>query len=113
MKFEKTVPVQWIADFTGAELIGNKDQAATGINEIHKVTKGDISFVDFEKYYNACLNSAATVIIINKQVDCPDGKTLLVVNDPFSAYVKIVKHFQPFEPAIKLISDTAVIGKGT
>jgi len=113
MKFEKPVPVQWIAEFTGAELIGNIDQEATGINEIHKVTKGDISFVDFEKYYNACLHSAATVIIINKKVDCPDGKTLLVINDPFSAYVKIVKHFQPFEPATKLISDSAVIGKGT
>jgi len=113
MKFEKPVPVQWIADFTGAELIGNRDQKATGINEIHKVTEGDISFVDFEKYYNSCLNSAATVIIINKKVDCPDGKTLLVINDPFSAYVKIVNHFRPFEPATKLISDTAVIGRGT
>src|ERR1022692_1035238 len=101
MHFEKGVPVQWIAEFTGAKLIGNKDQLATGINEIHKVTLGDISFVDFEKYYNTCLNSAATIIIINKEVPCPEGKTLLVINDPFSAYVKIINHFCPFEPATK------------
>ena len=113
MKFEKPVPVKWIAEFTGAELIGNDTQDATGINEIHKVTTGDISFVDFEKYYNACLNSQATVIIINKAVPCPAGKTLLVTNDPFSAYVKIINHFQPFEPATKMISDSAVIGTGT
>jgi len=113
MKFEKPVPVQWIAAFTGAELVGNKEQEATGINEIHKVTSGDISFVDYEKYYNACLNSAATVIIINKRVDCPAGKTLLVTSDPFSAYIKIVKHFSPFEPSYKMISDSAVIGEGT
>ena len=113
MKFEKAVPVQWIADFTGAKLIGNASQEATGINEIHKVTNGDISFVDFEKYYNACLTSAATVIIINKEVPCPDGKTLLVTADPFSAYIKIVKHFRPFEPAYEMISDSAVIGEGT
>ena len=113
MKFEKPVPVEWLAEFTGAELIGNKEQLATGINEIHKVTAGDISFVDFEKYYNASLHSAATVIIINKQVDCPPGKTLLVTADPFSAYIKIVKHFRPFEPAIKMVSDSAVIGEGT
>jgi UDP-3-O-[3-hydroxymyristoyl] glucosamine N-acyltransferase len=113
MKFEKPVSVQWIAEFTGAQLTGNKDQMATGINEIHKVTKGDISFVDFEKYYNACLTSAATVIIINKEVPCPEGKTLLVTSDPFSAYVKIANHFRPFEPATKMISDSAVIGKGT
>ena len=113
MKFDTPVPVKWIAEFTGAELIGNDSQQATGINEIHKVTMGDISFVDFEKYYDKCINSQATIIIINKAVDCPTGKTLLVTNDPFSAYVKIVNHFRPFEPANKMVSDSAVIGKGT
>lgn len=105
--------MKWLAEFTGARLVGNSDQEATGINEIHKVVAGDISFVDFEKYYSACLNSAATVIIINKEVECPAGKTLLVTNDPFSAYVKIVQRFSPFEPATKMISDSAAIGEGT
>lgn len=113
MKFDKAVPVQWLAEYTGAKLVGNTEQEATGINEIHKVTAGDISFVDFEKYYATCLNSAATVIIINKEVECPAGKTLLVHPDPFSAYVKLVQHFRPFEPASKLISDSATIGEGT
>lgn len=113
MKFEQPVAVDWLAAFTGAKLVGNTTQQATGINEIHKVTPGDISFVDFEKYYNASLNSAATIIIINKEVECPAGKTLLVVDDPFSAYVKIVKRFRPFEPASQMISDTATIGEGT
>lgn len=113
MKFEQAVPVQWIAEFIGAELAGDDEQLATGINEIHKVTPGDISFVDFEKYYNKCLRSAATIIIINKKVECPEGKTLLVHPDPFSAYVKIVNRFRPFEPSKKLISDSAEIGEGT
>ncbi|HEY9262127.1 UDP-3-O-(3-hydroxymyristoyl)glucosamine N-acyltransferase, partial [Chitinophaga sp.] len=102
-----------IAAYIGAELIGNSQLMATGINEIHKVTPGDISFVDFEKYYNASLHSAATIIIINKKVDCPEGKAILVLDDPFSAYVKLVKRFRPFEPATKAISDSAVIGEGT
>lgn len=113
MKFEQAVPVQWLAEFTGAKLVGDTEQLATGINEIHKVTPGDISFVDFEKYYNTCLRSAATVIIINKEVDCPEGKTLLVHPDPFSAYVKIANRFRPFEPADKMISDSASIGVST
>lgn len=113
MKFEQEIPVQWIADFIGATIIGNVDNKATGINEIHKVTYGDISFVDNEKYFNNCLISPATIIIINKEVACPDGKTLLLIADPFSAYVKLVKHFRPFEPANKMISDSAVIGEGT
>lgn len=113
MKLEQAVPVQWVANFIGAKLVGDTEQMVTGLNEIHKVEQGDISFVDFEKYYNKCLNSAATIIIINKEVECPTGKTLLVHTDPFSAYVKLVKHFRPFEPAHKMISDTAVIGEGT
>lgn len=113
MKFAAPVPVSWIAEFTGAKLFGDATQLATGINEIHKVQPGDISFVDFEKYYAKCLNSAATVIIINKEVECPPGKTLLVTADPFSAYVSIVKHFRPFEPANQLISESAEIGEGT
>lgn len=113
MKFEQAVPVQWLAEYTGSKLAGDTEQLATGINEIHKVGHGDISFVDFEKYYSKCLNSAATIIIINKEVDCPPGKTLLVNDDPFSAYVKIVKRFRPFEPSFQMISDTAEIGEGT
>ena len=113
MKLEHGVPVQWIAEFTGARLLGNDTQLATGLNEIHKVTPGDISFVDFEKYYAKCLNSPATIILINKEVECPPGKTLLVLPDPFSAYVSLVRHFRPFEPASQAISPTSLIGEGT
>jgi UDP-3-O-[3-hydroxymyristoyl] glucosamine N-acyltransferase len=113
MKFNEPIAVTEIAAFIGAELEGDDTLMATGINEIHKVEPGDISFVDFAKYYDACLKSAATIIIINKKVACPPGKVLLVSDDPFSAYVKLVKRFRPFEPATNPISDSAVIGEGT
>jgi len=113
MKLAAPVSVQWISNFIGASLKGNASQEATGLNEIHKVVSGDISFVDFAKYYDKCLQSAATIIIINKEVDCPEGKTLLIVEDPFSAYVKLVNHFRPFQAATSLISETASIGEGT
>jgi len=113
MKFEAPVAVTEIAAMIGAALEGNHQLMAAGINEIHKVQEGDISFVDFEKYYDKALNSAATIIIINKKVACPAGKALLVTDDPFSAYVSLVKHFRPFEPSSKPISDSAVIGEDT
>ena len=113
MKFPSPVSVQWMADFLGAELIGNKTGYATGINEIHKVEKGDLVFVDHPKYYNTCIESAASFIIINKAVEFPEEKALLVVDQPFEAYLKIVGHFHPFEAATKSISDSAVIGEGT
>jgi len=114
MKFPAPVSIQWIANLIQATLSGNPDAQVTGINEIHRVEAGDLAFVDHPKYYDTCLNSAATFIIINtKEVNIPDGKTILVVADPFESYLKIVNHFRPFVPANKTISDTAVIGEGT
>ncbi|TAM96762.1 MAG: UDP-3-O-(3-hydroxymyristoyl)glucosamine N-acyltransferase [Chitinophagaceae bacterium] len=113
MKLNSPVPVTWIAGFTQAKLSGNDTLSATGINEIHNVRPGDISFVDAEKYYDRCLHSNASIIIINKKVAVPDGKAILITSDPFSAYVKLVKHFRPFSPANKMIPDTAEIGKDT
>jgi UDP-3-O-[3-hydroxymyristoyl] glucosamine N-acyltransferase len=113
MRFDKPVPVKWIAEFIEAEIAGNSHTSATGINEIHMVEPGDLVFVDHPKYYDKCLHSAATFIIINKKTDCPDGKTLLVVNDPFEAYLKLVNHFRPFSPSLQLISDSSLVGEGT
>ena len=113
MRFPSPVAISWLGEFIGAKIVGDKKGQATGINEIHKVEPGDLVFVDHPKYYDKCIQSAATYIIINKEVECPAGKALLVVNDPFEAYQKIVGHFRPYEPAVKLVSDKAIIGKDT
>ena len=113
MRFEKPVPVKWIAEFIEAELLGNKEGHASGINEIHKVEKGDIVFVDHPKYYATCIESSADFIIINKETTFPEGKALLIVNDPFESYLKLVNHFRPFTPSLKSLSDTARVGPGT
>jgi UDP-3-O-[3-hydroxymyristoyl] glucosamine N-acyltransferase len=113
MQFPSPVSAKWIADFINAEIAGNENSFATGINEIHKVSEGDIVFVDHPKYYDTCLNSAATFIIINKKTAIPARKTLFITDDPFDAYSKIIQHFRPFTPSDKMISDTAVTGKNT
>jgi UDP-3-O-[3-hydroxymyristoyl] glucosamine N-acyltransferase len=113
MRFDKPVPLSTIAAMIGAEVIGNKDGMATGINELHMVETGDLVFVDHPKYYDKCINSAASFIIINKEVAFPVGKALLVVEDPFEAYLKIVNHYRPFSPSMTMHSDTATIGKGS
>lgn len=114
MKFSKPLSIQFVAELIHASIHGNDINKAFGINEIHKVEVGDICFVDHPKYYDKCLSSAATIIIINnKEVNIPQGKTLLFVTDPFEAYLKIVDTFKPFTPSNKSISDTAIIGDGT
>lgn len=113
MRFERPVPLTTIATLIGATLIGNKEGMATGINEIHKVETGDLVFVDHPKYYATCINSAASFIIINTETAVPEGKALLVVADPFEAYLRIVQCYRPFTPSLKAVSDSAIIGEGT
>jgi len=113
MKFPSPVSSNWISDFINAKISGNQNSFATGINEIHKVKPGDIVFVDHPKYYDACLNSAATFIIINADKEVPEGKTLFIVNDPFEAYLKIVNHFKPFIASEKMVSDSSKVGKNS
>jgi UDP-3-O-[3-hydroxymyristoyl] glucosamine N-acyltransferase len=114
MKFPSPVSTEWLSDLIGAKVIGDKSMQAQGINEIHRVETGDLCFVDHPKYYSKSLNSAATFIIINSaEVEIPEGKVLLVVAEPFEAYLKIVNHFRPFVPSAKSISETATIGEGS
>ncbi len=109
MKFALPIPVSELAEKIGAELIGDASLMATGINEIHKVEPGDITFVDVKKYFAKSLNSAATIILLNEAAECPPGKALLLCSDPFEAYNDIVLEHRPFRPLTAAISDTAEI----
>ena len=109
MKFDRTYRLREIADLTNTTPVGSDDFPVQGINEIHVVTPGDIVFVDHPKYYDKALQSAATIILINKEVECPVGKALLISDDPFRDFNKITSHFKPFRASGKIIADTARI----
>ena len=113
MNFPSPVAIKWIAELIGASLYGNSNGFAKGINEIHKVEEGDLVFVDHQKYYQTCIDSPASFIIIDQMTSFPEHKAILVVEKPFEAYLKIVKHFMPFSPAVDILSKTASIGEGT
>jgi UDP-3-O-[3-hydroxymyristoyl] glucosamine N-acyltransferase len=112
MKFSVPQNLSDIAKLIDAKIIGDSTEQVFGINELHKVEKGDLVFVDHPKYYDTCINSAATFIIINKEVAVPSGKALLLTENPFEAYCTIVNHFQPFTKAEATIN-TNQIGEGT
>ena len=113
MKFPQPLTLSQVAEMTGARMIGDPGFIVSGINEIHMVQAGDLTFVDHPKYYNKALNSEATTILINKEVECPSGKVLLIHEKPFDAYVSLVIRFRPFEKAQALISPSAIIGEST
>jgi UDP-3-O-[3-hydroxymyristoyl] glucosamine N-acyltransferase len=113
MKFPKTHSLKEIAQIIGSEFVGDENFPVQGMNEIHVVEPGDIVFVDHPKYYDKALQSAATIVLINKQVDCPEGKALLISDDPFRDFNKLTNHFRPFIFSNVSISSSAQIGQGT
>ena len=112
MNFKRTYTLIEVAQILNCEFVGDASSLVKGMNEIHVVEKGDIVFVDHPKYYNKALKSAATTILINKIVDCPEGKSLLISDDPFRDFNKLTTYFNPFIASKKSISETATIGLG-
>jgi len=110
MKFPQPIPVPALAARLNArQIIGDHSLSATGINEIHKVEPGDIAFSDVKKYFEKTLKSAATIILLNEPADCPSGKVILVVENPFEAYDSLVREHRPFEPLPAPVSHRADI----
>ena len=110
MKFSSPISLSEIAQvINSTQTVGPAMIMATGINEIHKVEIGDITFVDVEKYYKKAFRSNASIIIINQAVPAPEGKTLLVCDHPFEAYNLLVKKHRPFRPLNSMISPSAHI----
>lgn len=113
MKFPRIHTLKEIATLIESKFVGNENFPIQGLNEIHVVEPGDIVFVDHPKYYDKALQSAATIVLINKEVECPEGKALLISDDPFRDFVKIGQHFNSFKKSNQTISETAEIGEGT
>ena len=120
MKLPSIYKLKDIAALINCEFEGNPNHIVSGLNEIHKVEEGDIVFVDHPKYYDKALNSKATTILINqtsgdenKKIKCPQGKALLISDDPFRDYNKLVRYFQPVIYSQKQISETAKVGINT
>ncbi|MGB3773839.1 MAG: UDP-3-O-(3-hydroxymyristoyl)glucosamine N-acyltransferase [Leeuwenhoekiella sp.] len=113
MKFAQQHTIKQIATIISAKIDGDPDFPVLGMNEIHVVGPGDIVFVDHPKYYDKALNSAATVILINEEVQCPYGKALLISDDPFRDFNILTEYFRPFKKSNESISDSAMIGENT
>jgi len=105
MDFKEKISVVALAAKYQCALIGSSENLAIGINEIHRVREGDITFVDVAKYYSKALNSNASIILIDKETECPDGKTLLVHNNPFELYEQIVNDHFKHSPILKSQSE--------
>lgn len=112
MTFHSPQTLKNIAELIDAKFVGPEDFQILGTNEIHRVKAGEIVFVNHPKYYEKAINSDATIILIDKEVECPEGKALLVSEDPFRDFNKINTHFTRITNFSEELHDVQ-IGEGT
>ncbi|MCD4734911.1 MAG: UDP-3-O-(3-hydroxymyristoyl)glucosamine N-acyltransferase [Bacteroidales bacterium] len=113
MKFDPTLDPEQVCAEINAQYFGDKSLRISGLNEIHLVEKGDITFVDHPKYYKKALSSNASFILINKKVEVPEGKGILVSDDPFRDFNRIILKYRYFSGSSSSVSSTSVIGENT
>ncbi len=115
MRFTTPLTLNDLLQIIGNKVLvkGEQQIEITGINEIHSVEPGNLSFVDHPKYYEKVLNSVAKVVLINKDVNVPEGKTILISEDPLEDFLKVARHFVKFKPQKEAINPNAKIGENT
>lgn len=115
MKFEKVYKVEELFAGFDVQIVGERD-GIVGMNEIHRVEEGDLCFVDHHKYYDKTLASDASFILINKEVDVPKGKTIIVCDAPFHVFNTIAERYIKDDiilaEAHAIIHPTAIIEPG-
>lgn len=111
MKLQEPKTLKELAEFLNCEFSGDPAHLITGLNEIHRVEEGDVVFVDHPKYYDKALKSNATTILIDKEVECPEGKGLLISKHPFDDFNKLTKHFVPVRFLSSAIGQNSVVAE--
>lgn len=113
MNFSEAITAADLAAKLHAECIGDSSIVISGINEIHRVRKGDITFCDSSKYIKKAFASEATAILVNERFEVPTGKVLLLVSKPFDVFTSLSKEIRGEYHTQEWINSSATIGKGT
>lgn len=113
MKFNSPIKAADLAAKVGAKCIGDSELLLTGLNEIHRVNQGDVTFCDSSKYIKRSLASRATCVLVNERAEAPAGKVLLLIDKPFDVFSELAKELRGDFYSTELVSTTAQIGEGT
>ncbi len=110
--------VKDIADLLGGEVLGDEAVVITGIASMQEAEKGELTFLTNPRYRRLFSETKASAIITLRDVTCC-GKTLIRVDDPSSALVKLVDKFYPSrivhpegKHSTAIIAKSATIGSG-
>ncbi len=108
--------VRELAEWLGAEFEGDGGRAVTGVAELEAAGPEDVAFAAGAKAGKQAAASRAGCLLIPKDLARPEGRTVIRVEDPRAAFIRVVRRFHPArrpEPGIHpsaIVSPEAELG---
>jgi len=100
-----------IAAIIGGTVDGDGSVEITGLTKIEDAQPGQLSFIANPKYHKFIETTHASAVMVDLEFPLSD-KTLIRINNPYFAFLKMAEHFYVQEPPISIgIHPTAVIGE--
>ncbi len=102
-----------LAVLSGGELTGDGGLTITGPAPIEVAGPGQITFVSNPKYAHFLASTRASAVIVPKAMDAPEGRSVIRAENPYFAFLLIVRAFFPEKPFVAPgVHPTAVVGNG-
>lgn len=105
------IALKEIAELLGGTIAGDDDVVIKNIRPIEEAGPGDITFIANMKYLRQLETTKASAILVSPQTQAA-GKNLVIVDDPYVAFGKLLNIFYPIEHSYKGISKDAYIEEG-
>jgi UDP-3-O-[3-hydroxymyristoyl] glucosamine N-acyltransferase len=116
-----TVTVFDVAELVGGIVVGDGSVPITGVAGIKEAEEGEITFFANPKYEAYLASTAASAIIVSKEIDSRHcSKPLIQTDNPYLSFVKVIELLgpKPVRPApgihsSALVAESAQLGEGS
>ncbi len=110
MKLPRIYTLEEVANLLNLPFIGESQTQIKGISDVYHATHEDITFADNEKYFELANKSNASVIITENSINFETKKGIILTNNAFETYNKLVSILFPFTIQKENIHPNSKIG---
>lgn len=100
-----------LSEIVGGKIIGDPNLMITGVSGIREARPGDITFIANPRYLSELKATKASAIITSGEIR-GSNIALLLVDEPYYAFARIMDHLYQKAPITKGISSNAFICEG-
>ncbi len=87
--------VRELAQWLGAPFEGEGDRRITGVAEVEAAGPEDVAFAAGAKAEKQAAATNAGCLLVSRDLPRPEGRTVIRVEDPRAAFIRVVRRFHP------------------